>query len=85
LFGGLFLPASTLAALAQQMRGQCFSQDLEARGIAHHPITRAKSDLYEALEAPLNAGEVELLNNTTLIEQAVCLVWRGQRIDHDPP
>jgi hypothetical protein len=45
---------------------------------------KPKSDLYELLEAPLNAGEIELLDSPTLIEQATCLVWRGQRIDHEP-
>jgi hypothetical protein len=36
------------------------------------------------LEPFINAREVELLDSPTLIEQAVSLVWRGQKIDHEP-
>lgn len=39
--------------------------------------------LYEKLEPLLNAGEVELLDQPTLIEQLVSLVWRGQKISHE--
>ena len=63
--------------------GQIFRAEFEGHGIAYVPVGKAKSDLYELLEAPLNAGEVELLDQPTLIEQATCLVWRGQRIDHE--
>jgi hypothetical protein len=63
--------------------GNTFRSDFEARGVAYVPCPRSKSDLYELLEAPLNAGEIELLDSPTLIEQATCLVWRGQRIDHE--
>jgi hypothetical protein len=63
--------------------GNTFRSDFEAHGVAYVPCPRPKSDLYELLEAPLNAGEIELLDSPTLIEQATCLVWRGQRIDHE--
>jgi hypothetical protein len=63
--------------------GNTFKSDFEAHGVTYVPIIKPKSDLYELLEAPLNAGEIELLDQPTLIEQATCLVWRGQRIDHE--
>ena len=44
---------------------------------------RDKSQLYEALEPILNAREVELLDLPVLIEQAICLIWRGHKIDHE--
>jgi hypothetical protein len=47
---------------------------------AVHPGTPA---ITSRIYCVRGAAEVELLDNTTLIEQAVCLVWRGQRIDHE--
>jgi hypothetical protein len=63
--------------------GNTFRSDFEAQGVAYVSVSKSKSDMYELLEAPLNAGEIELLDQPTLIEQATCLVWRGQRIDHE--
>ena len=63
--------------------GNTFRSDFETHGVTYVPSITSKSDLYELFEAPLNAGEVELLDQPTLIEQATCLVWRGQRIDHE--
>ena len=43
-----------------------------------------KSQVYEALEPRINAGEVELLDVSRLIEQLLGLVARGTKIDHLP-
>jgi hypothetical protein len=40
------------------------------------------SDLYDALEPKLNAGEVELLDHGKLQEQLLTLVRKGGRTDH---
>jgi hypothetical protein len=64
--------------------GTTFRHDFQARGVSYHVRGRSASDLYEALEPRLNAGEVELLDHATLIEQACCLVWRGGKIGHEP-
>jgi hypothetical protein len=64
--------------------GHTFKADFESHGITYRSCRRSKSDLYEAFEPKLNAHEVELPDYPTLIEQAVSLVWRGQRIDHEP-
>ncbi|MGH8609433.1 MAG: hypothetical protein ACREX9_19080 [Gammaproteobacteria bacterium] len=43
-----------------------------------------KSQLYEALEPRVNAGELELLDVPKLIEQLLGLVAKGTKIDHLP-
>lgn len=43
-----------------------------------------KSQIYEALEPRINAGEIELLDVSRLIEQLLGLVARGTKIDHLP-
>ena len=62
--------------------GQTFRSDFEDRGIAYQACELTKSELYNALEPRLNAGEVELLDNPKLQEQLLTLVIRGMRIDH---
>lgn len=64
--------------------GQTFRTDFEERGIGYDVAPRHKSDLYEAFEPMLNAGEVELLDLPKLQEQLLTLVWRGTKIDHQP-
>lgn len=43
-----------------------------------------KTELYEAIEPDLNAGQIELLDLPKLQEQMLTLVVRGSRIDHQP-
>lgn len=62
--------------------GETFKIDFEAEGITYRKSSRTKSQLYEALEPALNAGEIELLDVATLQEQLLTLVMRGARIDH---
>jgi hypothetical protein len=38
--------------------------------------------MYEQLEPKINAGEVELLDEPTMIDQLLGLVMRGTKIDH---
>jgi hypothetical protein len=64
--------------------GETFKSDFREHGITYLPAGVPKSGLYESLEPMLNAGEVELLDIGTLQEQLLTLVWRGQRIDHQP-
>jgi hypothetical protein len=64
--------------------GQTFRADFQREGIGYEVRGRSASDLYEAMEPKLNAGEVELVDEAALIEQAVCLVWRGGKITHEP-
>jgi len=62
--------------------GQTFRADFEGYGIAYTVAGRTKSELYDALEPRLNAGELELLDDGKLQEQLLTLVMRGGRIDH---
>jgi hypothetical protein len=64
--------------------GQTFKCDFEAERITYHSCPVPKTELYEALEPALNAGEVELLAEPKLQEQLICLVVRGARVDHQP-
>ena len=45
-------------------------------------VDASASELYEALEPRLNAGEVLLPDVPILEQQLLSLIWRGSRIDH---
>jgi hypothetical protein len=63
--------------------GETFRRDFEDLGIAYSVSTRTKSEIYDAFEPRLNAGEVELLDDGKLQEQLLTLVVRpGGKIDH---
>ncbi len=62
--------------------GLTFRNDFEERGIAYRVSERSKTELYEALEVLLNAGEVELLDLPKMQEQFLTLIVRGSRVDH---
>jgi hypothetical protein len=64
--------------------GQTFRTDFEEHGISYRSADLAKSDIYDAFEPHLNAGEVELLDHAKMQEQLLTLVWRGVKIDHLP-
>ena len=62
--------------------GETFRRDFEAEGISYSVSTQSKSEIYEAFEPKLNAGEIELLDDGKLQEQLLTLVIRGSKIDH---
>ena len=62
--------------------GMTFKADFASFGITYIDDNRSASDLYEAIEPALNAGEVELLDDAKLIDQWVSLVWKGNKISH---
>ena len=64
--------------------GETYRKIFERDGIEPIVVTTAASELYERLEPKINQREVELLDVSMLIEQAVGLVWRGQKITHEP-
>jgi phage terminase large subunit-like protein len=64
--------------------GETFKHDFADYGITLKPSAHTKTDLYEAFEPLLNAGEVELLDLPKLQEQLLTLVVRGKNIDHQP-
>jgi hypothetical protein len=64
--------------------GMTFKLDFKELGIEYLPSKMTASELFEGLEPLLNASEVELLDDATLQEQLLTLVWRGSKIDHLP-
>ena len=62
--------------------GLTFINDFDSHGIGYMPSELTKSELYEALEPKLNAGEVVLLDEPELESQLLGLVWRASKIDH---
>jgi hypothetical protein len=82
-FAGILKSYGLASVSGDSFAGMTFRCEFEQHGIAYKPCDRSKSEMYEFLEPVLNAGEVELLDHPTLIEQLVCLIWRGSRIDHE--
>jgi hypothetical protein len=64
--------------------GQTFRRDFEDLGVAYTVSQRTKSEIYDAFEPKLNAGEVELLDDGKLQEQLLTLVMKSGKIDHLP-
>jgi hypothetical protein len=83
-FVGVLRSYGIAAVTGDAFAGETFRRDFEEQGVAYRIATLSKSDLYDALEPKLNAGEVELLDIAELQEQLLTLVWRGTRIDHLP-
>jgi len=81
-FAGLLREYGIARVVGDAYAGQTFRADFQAHGVLYETSPRSKSDLYEALEPRLNAGEVELLDVPQLQEQLLTLVWRGSKIDH---
>jgi hypothetical protein len=65
--------------------GETFRLDFQEDGIVYDVSDLKKSEVYDAIEPRLNAGEVELLDIPKLQEQLLSLVVRGAgKIDHLP-
>jgi hypothetical protein len=62
--------------------GETFKRDFEGEGIQYKPSPLNTTELYEAFEPALNAGEIELPDLPKLQEQLLTLVIRGARIGH---
>ncbi len=62
--------------------GETFRRDFESAGVTYVSDSRSASDLYEAFEPALNAGEVELLDVPKLTDQMISLIWKGNKITH---
>jgi hypothetical protein len=70
------------AVTGDKYAGETFKCDFSNAGIAYRVSDRTKSELYEALEPLLNAQSVILVDEPTLEQQLLGLVWRGGKIDH---
>jgi hypothetical protein len=81
-FAGILHEYHLTSVTGDAYAGLTFRKDFEACGITYIVSKKTATDLYEALEPRLNAGEVELLDVSILIEQAICLVVKGAKIGH---
>jgi hypothetical protein len=64
--------------------GSTFAHDFEERGVRYFKSSFDTTEIYESFEPRLNAGEVRLLDEPTLVEQLLTLVVRGAKIGHEP-
>ena len=64
--------------------GLTFRQDFEAAGVSYALSQKSASEIYDAFEPKLNAGEVELLDDGKLQEQLLTLVIKSGKITHLP-
>jgi hypothetical protein len=64
--------------------GMTFRSDFASHGIVYevYKTWKSASDIYEAVEPRLTAGEIELPDVPKLTEQLLTLVWRGNKITH---
>lgn len=62
--------------------GLTYRFDFQNLGINYLVSPRSKSELYDAFEPKLNAGEIELLDHAKLQEQLLTLVVKNGKIDH---
>lgn len=81
-FAGILKSYGLRRVSGDRYAGETFRRDFKSQGIAYECCPLSKSDLYEAMEPPLNAGEIELPNIPKLQEQLLGLVYRGARVDH---
>jgi hypothetical protein len=83
-FSGLLWEYGLTSVVGDNYAGNTFKFDFEERGITYRSSSLSKSEIYDAFEPMLNAGEVELLDLPELQEQFITLVVRGNKIDHEP-
>jgi hypothetical protein len=83
-FVGLLRQYGISAVTGDAYAGMTFVMDFEAHGIRYRKSAKTTSELYEAFEPRLNAGEVELLDIPELNEQLMTLVVRGRSVTHQP-
>jgi hypothetical protein len=80
-FVGLLKTFGISAVTGDNYAGETFKADFEAARIRYDASPLNKTQLYEAFEPALNAGEVELPDLPKLQEQLLTLVVKGARID----
>jgi hypothetical protein len=81
-FAGVLAEYGVSRCTGDAYAGMTFRADFVEQGISYDVSNYSKSELYDAFEPKLNAGEVELLDDAKLQEQLLTLVIRGSKIDH---
>jgi hypothetical protein len=83
-FAGLLKECECFRVIGDRYAGETFRADFRRLRIGYEVSASTKSQLYEAMEPKVNAGEVELPDVPKLTEQLLTLVRRGARVDHQP-
>jgi hypothetical protein len=81
-FAGILRGYGISAVIGDRYAGETFVQDFFEHGVSYRLSVLTKSQIYEAIEPRINAGELELLDVSRLTEQLLGLVARGTKIDH---
>jgi hypothetical protein len=68
--------------IGDRYAGETFRRDFDRYDVRYEVSKMTKSELYEAMEPRVNAGEVELPDVPKMQEQLLTLVRRGARVDH---
>lgn len=81
-FAALLKEYGCHTVVGDRYAGETFRQDFQEHGVSYSTSELNRSQLYEALEPKVNAGEVELLDIPKMTEQLLGLVVRSNKIDH---
>ncbi|RUV59644.1 hypothetical protein EOA85_11145 [Mesorhizobium sp. M5C.F.Ca.IN.020.29.1.1] len=71
-------------AIGDNYAGETFKYAFEGQQIQLKSSPLSRTEIYEAFEPLLNAGDIELLDVPKLQEQLLTLIVRGAQIDHQP-
>lgn len=83
-FAGAIIEYGLWEVTGDNYAGETFKADFSSFGIEYRSSDLNKTEIYEAFEPAINAGEIELLDVPILQEQLLTLVVRGSRVDHQP-
>jgi hypothetical protein len=81
-FAGILREYGISRVTGDAYAGLTFRSDFEEKHFTYELAEKSASDLYDALEPVINAGEVELLDEPKLTEQLLGLVVKGTKITH---
>jgi hypothetical protein len=73
-----------MSVTGDKFAGETFINDFGRHGIGYHVSELSKHELYESFEPWLNSDKVVLLDNSECESQLLGLMWRGNKIDHNP-
>ncbi|MDQ3777208.1 MAG: hypothetical protein M3461_24055 [Pseudomonadota bacterium] len=83
-FAGTLKEYGISAVTGDRYAGETFVQDFFEHGVSYRLSVLTKSQIYEALEPRINAGEVELLDVSRLTEQLLARARRARHEDRPP-
>src|SRR5262249_38790085 len=81
-FAGILKEYNCFSVSGDNYAAQTFPADFGGHGISFRPTQLQASKLYAAMEPRLNSGEIVLLDDQTMENQFLGLVWRGGKITH---